>query len=106
MIINCPHVLWSMKPVVTCTYTFMCMVFDCFGCCCFFSLAFNPKTNKLIREKYKKKLDTFETQCKLIDYLSSSMDSGYKEPVDRPFQFDKQLSTFMHLRTHELSVHQ
>lgn len=68
-------------------------------------IAFNPKTNKLVREKYKKKLDTFETHCKLIDYLSANMDSGYKEPVERPLQFEKQMSTFMHLKNHGLSVH-
>lgn len=60
--------------------------------------------NKFIRQKYKKKLINFEDQCKLIDYLSSTMKFGYKEQVQRPIHFDKQMSSFVYLKNHGLSI--
>lgn len=59
--------------------------------------ACNPKTNKLIRQKYKKKLEAFVEQCKLTDYLNVNMESGYREPLQRPTQFDDKMCTFLHL---------
>ena len=69
------------------------------------SVAFNPKANKLVREKYKKKLDMFVAQCKLIDFLNTNMELGYKEPVERPFEFDQKMSAFIQLKKCGLSVH-
>lgn len=62
-------------------------------------VAFNPKTNKYIRQKYKKELVSFEETCKIIECLSLSMKSGYKEPLERPIHFDEHMKYFMNLQT-------
>ena len=64
-----------------------------------FALAFNPKTNKFIRQKYKKELISFEDKCKIIEYLSSNMKSGYIEPPERPIHFDDHMKYFLDLQT-------
>ena len=70
----------------------------CYNLRYFHFLAFNPKTNTFIRQKYKKELVNFEDQCTLIEHLSLNMKSGYKE---RPVQFDEQMERFMDLKKDE-----
>ncbi|KAH3738545.1 hypothetical protein DPMN_045182 [Dreissena polymorpha] len=60
--------------------------------------AFNPKSSDYIRKKYKKKLDRFEETCSLIKYLGNTMTVRYKEPQERPADFDVKLQTFFALR--------
>lgn len=66
--------------------------------CYIYYIAFNPKTNKFIRQNYKKELNNFEDKCKLIEYLSQNMRSGYKEPQERPIHFDEQMKSFTDLQ--------
>ena len=62
------------------------------------STAYNPKSSNYIRKKYKKKLAYFEDKCGLILYLSSSMRSGYQEPLMRPIDFDNKIGRFLGLK--------
>ena len=59
--------------------------------------AFNPASSEYVRSKYKKKLVSFEEQCQLIKYLSVNMMTGYKEPTDRPIDFDHKMIAFLKL---------
>lgn len=59
--------------------------------------AFNPGNSEYVRSKYKKKLISFEEQCQLIKYLSVNMMTGYKEPTDRPIDFDHKMIAFLKL---------
>ena len=74
-----------------------CLVSSLIHRLCLFFLANNPKAKEYTREKYKKKLMQFETQCELIQYLGRTMTRKYKEPEDRPIDFDNKLTTFMSL---------
>lgn len=40
----------------------------------------------------------FKEKCKLIEYLSSEMDSGYQEPQERRITFDHKMNTFINLK--------
>lgn len=60
--------------------------------------AFNPKSSDYVRKKYKKKLDRFQETCDLIKYLGNNMTVRYKEPEERPNDFDNKLQTFFALR--------
>ncbi len=62
------------------------------------SAANNPKASDYVRMKYKKKLENFENQCQLIRYLGKNMTRKYKEPEDRPTDFDHKLTTFLSLK--------
>lgn len=66
-------------------------------CCIMCFVAFNPKSNKYTRNKFKRKLAQFEEQCNLIVYLSSLMKQGYKEPMSRPIDFSFKMNTFLQL---------
>ena len=59
--------------------------------------AFNPANSDYVRNKYKKKLMRFEEQCQLIKYLSNNMMTGYKEPTERPIDFDHKMISFLKL---------
>lgn len=59
--------------------------------------AFNPANSEYVRSKYKKKLIKFEEQCQLINYLSTNMMAGYKDPTDRPIDFDHKMISFLKL---------
>lgn len=61
--------------------------------------AYNPKSSKFVRQKYKKELVKFEEKCKFIEYLSQHMKGGYKDPQQRPLQFNTQMKYFMDLQT-------
>ena len=61
-------------------------------------LAYNPKASEYVRSKYKRKLETFESQCELIKYLGRNMTRKYKEPEDRRIDFDYKLNSFMALK--------
>lgn len=68
---------------------------------CFFSspfTAFNPKSSDYVRRKYKKKLEQFEETCELIRYLGDNMSRRYRDPKDRPIDFDFKLDKFMQLK--------
>ncbi|XP_047128980.1 adenylate kinase 9 isoform X1 [Hydra vulgaris] len=56
--------------------------------------AFNPKSNEMVKAKYKKKLRLFEKQCEIVPYLGRTMKRKYLEPDDRPLDFDLKLNTF------------
>uniref|UniRef100_A0A087X4I3 Adenylate kinase 9 n=1 Tax=Poecilia formosa TaxID=48698 RepID=A0A087X4I3_POEFO len=65
-------------------------------CCCVLQ-AFNQKSTGCLRQKYKKKLASFEENCALITYLSSAMTGAYKPPGERPIDFDFKLNRFLAL---------
>ncbi|ESO88926.1 hypothetical protein LOTGIDRAFT_105959, partial [Lottia gigantea] len=60
--------------------------------------AFNPRSSDYVRKKYKKKLEKFEETCHLINYLGDHMTVRYRDPNDRPSDFDNKLETFFALR--------
>ncbi|XP_059153856.1 adenylate kinase 9-like isoform X2 [Physella acuta] len=60
--------------------------------------AFNPKSSPYIRKKYKQKLQQFEETCQLINYLGNNMTARYRDPNERPKDFDTKLETFFALR--------
>ncbi|XP_078256014.1 adenylate kinase 9 [Rhinoraja longicauda] len=60
--------------------------------------AYNPNSYNYLRKKYKKKLQQFEEHCNLITYLGSKMSRKYREPKDRPIDFDHKLQIFLSLR--------
>lgn len=61
--------------------------------------AMNPKSTEYVRKKYKRKLLQYEDTCELISYLGTNMTRRYKEPKDRPIDFDFKLEKFMQLQT-------
>ena len=60
-------------------------------------LAYNAKSSDYARNKYKRKLARFDEQCQLITYLSSSMQKGYREPQERPIDFQHKMGSFLNL---------
>lgn len=60
--------------------------------------AFNPKSSDYVRKKYKQKLQRFEETCQLIKYLGDNMTVRYRDPTERPGDFDLKLETFFALR--------
>ncbi|XP_060093981.1 adenylate kinase 9 [Heteronotia binoei] len=60
--------------------------------------AFNPRSSDYVQKKYKRKLDRFIDNCELIPYLGTKMTKKYKEPQNRPIDFDHKLRTFLSLR--------
>lgn len=61
-------------------------------------LAFNPKSTPYIRKKYKQKLDNFQQSCELIKYLGTNMTKRYRDPTDRPIDFDHKMGRFLSLQ--------
>jgi len=59
----------------------------------------NPNSPVYLRQKYKKLLEHFEEACELIKYLGSNMTKRYREPQDRPFDFDFKLDKFVELQS-------
>lgn len=64
--------------------------------CCVLQ-AFNPKGTDYTRQKYKRKLATFEERSELIPYLSSAMKGPFKPLSERPIDLDFKLNTFLAL---------
>ena len=64
----------------------------------YFLLAFNPKSSEYVRAKYKAKLKKFEEKCNLIAYLGRNMSNRYREPFQRPFDFDVKMKSFLDLK--------
>lgn len=60
--------------------------------------AFNPKSSEYVRKKYKQKLQKFEETCTLIRYLGDNMTVRYRDPNERPGDFDNKLETFFALK--------
>ena len=60
--------------------------------------AYNPKSSEYVRKKYKKKLMQFEETCELIKYLGDHMTKRYKEPRDRPIDFDFKMEKFIAIK--------
>ncbi|XP_077977825.1 adenylate kinase 9-like isoform X2 [Glandiceps talaboti] len=60
--------------------------------------AHNPKSSEYVRKKYKQKLMRYEEQCELIKYLGENMTLRYKEPQERPIDFDHKMDTFFGLQ--------
>uniref|UniRef100_A0ABM5G8U0 Adenylate kinase 9 isoform X3 n=1 Tax=Pogona vitticeps TaxID=103695 RepID=A0ABM5G8U0_9SAUR len=60
--------------------------------------AYNPRSSDYVRKKYKRKLDRFIDHCELIPYLGTKMTQKYKEPQNRPIDFDHKLRTFLSLK--------
>jgi len=50
-------------------------------------------------KKEKPEVGEFEGACELISYLGTNMSRRYKEPKDRPIDFDFKLEKFMQLQT-------
>lgn len=61
-------------------------------------LANNPRNNEYIRKKYRDKLRKFEDNCELITYLSERMSAQYKEPKERPIDFDHKMQNFLSMK--------
>ncbi|XP_030055056.1 adenylate kinase 9 [Microcaecilia unicolor] len=59
--------------------------------------AYNPRNNDYVRKKYKKQLEQFVEHCELIPYLGDKMTRKYREPQNRPIDFDHKLKTFISL---------
>ncbi|XP_030411946.1 adenylate kinase 9 isoform X2 [Gopherus evgoodei] len=60
--------------------------------------AYNPKSSEYVRKKYKRKLEQFIDHCDLIPYLGTKMTRKYKEPQNRPIDFDHKLRMFLCLK--------
>ncbi|KAM6460290.1 adenylate kinase 9 isoform 2-T2 [Liasis olivaceus] len=67
--------------------------------------AYNPNSPDYIRKKYKMKLERFIDHCELIPYLGIKMTKKYKEPQNRPIDFDHKLQTFFSLKDVDLTSH-
>ncbi|XP_078504661.1 adenylate kinase 9 isoform X3 [Lissotriton helveticus] len=65
--------------------------------------AYNPRQPDYVRKKYKKKMDQFLENCELITYLGNKMTRKYKEPQNRPIDFDFKLRTFLSLKDVDLT---
>lgn len=63
----------------------------------FLFAAYNPKSSDYVRKKYKRKLQQFEEHCELIAYLGNNMSQRYREPGERPIDFDHKMVTFLNL---------
>ncbi|XP_072219011.1 adenylate kinase 9 [Leuresthes tenuis] len=63
----------------------------------FYLKAFNRKSTDYTRQKYKKKLASFEENCALIPYLSSVMTGNYKHASECPVDFEFKLNRFLAL---------
>ncbi|XP_053879143.1 adenylate kinase 9 isoform X1 [Malaclemys terrapin pileata] len=60
--------------------------------------AYNPRSSEYVRKKYKRKLEQFIDHCDLIPYLGTKMTRKYKEPQNRPIDFDHKLRMFLCLK--------
>uniref|UniRef100_A0A8C3S6J1 Cilia- and flagella-associated protein 206 n=1 Tax=Chelydra serpentina TaxID=8475 RepID=A0A8C3S6J1_CHESE len=60
--------------------------------------AYNLKSSEYVRKKYKRKLEQFIDHCDLIPYLGTKMTRKYKEPQNRPIDFDHKLRMFLSLK--------
>ncbi|KAK0146591.1 Adenylate kinase 9 [Merluccius polli] len=60
--------------------------------------AFNPHSSNFIRQKYRKKLASFEESCELIPYLDSTMTRNCRSPITQPTDFEFKLHRFLALR--------
>nr|XP_032620502.1 adenylate kinase 9 isoform X1 [Chelonoidis abingdonii] len=60
--------------------------------------AYNPRSSEYVRKKYKRKLEQFIDHCDLIPYLGTKMTRKYKEPQNRPIDFDHKLQMFLCLK--------
>nr|XP_025040518.1 adenylate kinase 9 isoform X3 [Pelodiscus sinensis] len=60
--------------------------------------AYNPRSSEYVRKKYKRKLEQFIDHCALIPYLGTKMTRKYKEPQNRPIDFDHKLQMFFSLK--------
>ncbi|XP_067402684.1 adenylate kinase 9 [Emydura macquarii macquarii] len=60
--------------------------------------AYNSKSSEYVRKKYKRKLEQFIDHCDLIPYLGTKMTRKYKEPQNRPIDFDHKLQMFLSLK--------
>ncbi|XP_053155672.1 adenylate kinase 9 isoform X5 [Hemicordylus capensis] len=60
--------------------------------------AYNPRSSDYVRKKYKRKLERFIDHCELIPYLGIKMTQKYKEPQNRPIDFNHKLQTFLSLK--------
>lgn len=65
---------------------------------------YNPRNSEYIRTKYKKKLLQFEETCKIIKYLGDNMTRRYKEPQERPIDFDRKMQKFMQLKDSDRGI--
>ncbi|XP_077973287.1 adenylate kinase 9-like [Styela clava] len=60
--------------------------------------AYNPKASPYVRKKYKQKLENFQQSCELITYLGSNMTKRYRDPAERPIDFDHKMGQFLSLQ--------
>ncbi|XP_063152555.1 adenylate kinase 9 [Candoia aspera] len=67
--------------------------------------AYNPNSPDYLRKKYKMKLERFMDHCELIPYLGIKMTKNYKEPQNRPIDFDHKLQIFLSLKDVDPSSH-
>ena len=73
-------------------------------CCLSPPTAYNPKSSEYVRKKYKRKLLQFEESCELIRYLGSNMSDRFRDPLERPIDFDHKMIEFLNLQGREPMV--
>ncbi|XP_034436680.1 adenylate kinase 9-like [Hippoglossus hippoglossus] len=64
----------------------------------FYLKATNEKSDEYIRRLHKDTLTVFEKSCALLPYLSSTMRGRYKQPSERPIDFDSKMNEFLALK--------
>jgi len=65
--------------------------------------AYNPRSPEFVRKKYKLKLMQFEEMCEIINYLGLNMSKRYKEPKERPIDFDHKMDRFLQQKHRQTS---
>ncbi|XP_060948026.1 adenylate kinase 9-like [Limanda limanda] len=64
----------------------------------FYLKATNEKSEEYIRRMHKANLTVYEKSCALLPYLSSAMRGRYKQPSERPIDFESKMNEFQALK--------
>ncbi|CAB1435476.1 unnamed protein product [Pleuronectes platessa] len=64
----------------------------------FYLKATNERSEEYIRRMHKANLTLYEKSCALLPYLSSTMRGRYKQPSERPIDFESKMNEFLALK--------